>query len=120
MSVVARKHFFPGHRLTLSDRHDIGGESPSPPSRSTALLFANFSQSSAAFSELLLMTPRLMTNSRYLLDLNSAFDGGVPTQFAQDRLLGPSQSVPEPGTPMLFGVGALGVLARVRRRRKQP
>lgn len=54
-----------------------------------------------------------------LEDVNGAFGGGAPTLWAQDHLVIASQPVPEPTSLLLFGSGALGVLARMRRRKRQ-
>jgi hypothetical protein len=52
-------------------------------------------------------------------DVNGAFGGGAPTLWAQNHLVSVSQPVPEPTSLLLFGSGALGVLARMQRRKRQ-
>jgi len=54
-----------------------------------------------------------------LEDVNGAFGGGTPTLWAQNHLVSDSQPVPEPTPLLLFGSGALGVLARMQRRKRQ-
>ena len=54
-----------------------------------------------------------------LEDVNGAFGGGTPTLWAQNHLVSDSQPVPEPTSLLLFGSGALGVLARMQRRKRQ-
>jgi hypothetical protein len=54
-----------------------------------------------------------------LEDVNSAFQGGVPSQFAQDHLLMPTESVPEPATLSLLGIAVAALTARRVRRRAE-
>ena len=50
-----------------------------------------------------------------LRDVNGAFVAGVPTDFAQDHLIAPGRSVPEPGTAGLLVLSVAGAIARRRR-----
>jgi hypothetical protein len=47
--------------------------------------------------------------------LNTSFDGGTPSSFAQNNLLAPATSVPEPSSLLLLivGLGSLRILRRV-------
>ena len=55
-----------------------------------------------------------------LVDVNGAFGGGAPTLWAQDHLVSRlAQPLLEPTSLLLFGSAALGVLARMRRRKRR-
>lgn len=59
--------------------------------------------------------------AQIVFDLSHAFEGGTPTQFAQDHLLVPAQvpgEVPEPASLLLVATGVAGTMFRRRTLRR--